>query len=90
MSYSTIYNKPFKAYFEFKAETLIDDFDNYIEAVEWCCVRFETVGENKERFAYAKVERSGAIIWEMPERPRKEHSLPPMITVFKWENDSMK
>lgn len=77
MSNSTIYTKTFRAFFEFKGRTLHYDSNDYAEAVEWCCLRFEDVGEKKEKFAYARVERGGATVWEMPERPRKKSSLPP-------------
>ncbi len=52
-------NQPlYRAYFTFKGQTITKGFNSYFEAVEWCCVRFEHLGEKRERFAQAEVKRS--------------------------------
>jgi hypothetical protein len=64
----------FTAWFSFKGEEYLRPFNNYFEAVEWCCIRLENIGERKERFAKAKVERSGVVVWELPESVGKKDS----------------
>jgi hypothetical protein len=51
----------------FNGRELIEHFDNSVEAVEWCCIRLESIGEQKEKFARASVTRGNAMMWEMPE-----------------------
>lgn len=57
----------YTAWFSFKGDEYLKHFDNYFEAIERCSIRFESVGTRKEHFAGVKVERAGAVVWEMPE-----------------------
>jgi hypothetical protein len=64
----------FTAWFSFKGEEYLHHFNNYFEAVEWCFIRLENIGERKEWFARGKVERAGGIVWEMPETVSKKEN----------------
>lgn len=64
----------YTAWFIFKGKDYLHHFDNYFEAVEWCCIRLEFIGERRERFARAKVEMRGVVVWELPEIPRKKEN----------------
>jgi hypothetical protein len=59
----------YTAWFSFKGDDYLEPFDNYFEAIEWCCIRLESVSERKEKYTRAKVERDGAVVWKLPNSP---------------------